>query len=662
MTISTATASASYTGNGTTQIFPVPFYFLVDTDVKVSRKVATTGVISVLTLNSDYTLSGAGNQAGGSATLVTAPASGDLLFIERNVDLVQETAYPDNGIFPASSHEKALDRLTMITQQLATADVYTLTRDPLADYFDIDGNRLTNMADAADPNDAVSLQQMEQAIAAAQISPSTPASDIALLSNLASTAAGKGAALLGYLTGTVKSFLDGLATDAGATYIKYKAAFTGAIQRTLGAVAEDQVNSEWFGPDRTGATDASAALQLALNAAAGRTLVIRPGAYKIGAALKVKSHTTIYAYGCTFNRGATIDNMIRNDADGTTGGYGANLNIRMFGGTWDGSYSTYTGSACTLAAFGHCTGITIRDATFRNTTTYHYIEVNACKNVLIDNCDFSGGAEQSSSTMEAVQIDAAIGSGQFPWFGPYDGTVCQHITVRDSRFSSCGSGVGTHSDPASQHLNIKIIGNYFDDPYWASIRGQAWSGAQIIGNTISGGYHGILATPAAAFSITDWLVQGNTISGVGTTGYSGATAGRPVSMGLNGSFSTQQVRILGNVVKNCTGNAQYAIYLNGTQKFTVTGNIVDNHNDHGIYSFGAQYGSITANEVAVSNGGNGIQVSNGTEVAVEANRSPNIGTFNTTKIVYTHNIVGTSQSLTSTTGITTPNLVNGTST
>jgi len=140
MTISTATASASYTGNGATQIFPVPFYFLVDTDLKVSKKVAATGVVSVLTLNSDYTVSDAGDQAGGSITTLAVPASGDLLFIERNVSAVQETAYPVNSPFPAASHEKALDRLTMIAQQLRTADTYTLTRDPLSNAYDAGGN------------------------------------------------------------------------------------------------------------------------------------------------------------------------------------------------------------------------------------------------------------------------------------------------------------------------------------------------------------------------------------------------------------------------------------------------------------------------------------------------------------------------------------------
>lgn len=130
-----------------------------------------------------------------------------------------------------------------------------------------------------------------------------------------------------------------------------------------------------------------------MNAAAGKVLVIRPGTYKISAPLKVKSNTTVVAYGCTFNRGAAINNMIRNDADGTTGGYNANSNITILGGTWDAQNASFSGTACTIMAIGHCTGVTIRDATMQNITGYHYIEFNASSRCVAENCVFSGGAE-----------------------------------------------------------------------------------------------------------------------------------------------------------------------------------------------------------------------------------------------------------------------------
>ena len=277
MTISSSTATASYTGNGTTQIFTVPFYFLVDTDVKVSKKVAATGAISVLTLNSDYTLSGAGNQAGGSATLVTAPASGDTVFIERNVDAVQETAYPDNGIFPAASHEKALDRLTMLVQQVLSKLTFGLFRNPLASTYDLGGNTLSNVADAANPQDVPSLAQTQTLVAGA--ASGLPPADIALLSSLASTATGKGAALLGYIHSLV-----------------------GAAARTVLSRLRAEVYASDFGAAGDGVTDDTAALQAAINACQsptgdGRVLVLDDGNYLITSGLTSTGTFSIRARG-----------------------------------------------------------------------------------------------------------------------------------------------------------------------------------------------------------------------------------------------------------------------------------------------------------------------------------------------------------------------------
>jgi hypothetical protein len=72
-------------------------------------------------LNTHYTVSGAGNPAGGSITTITGPPSAtEILTIERNVPYTQLTHYVPNDPFPAASHEMALDKLTMEIQQLVT--------------------------------------------------------------------------------------------------------------------------------------------------------------------------------------------------------------------------------------------------------------------------------------------------------------------------------------------------------------------------------------------------------------------------------------------------------------------------------------------------------------------------------------------------------------
>ena len=117
MTVSSTTSKVSFSGNGSTTAFAVSFYFLANSDLKVTLRKAD-GTEVVKTLTTDYTVTGAGNTAGGTVTMGTAPASGETLVITRNVSLTQPIDYQPNDLFPANTHEQALDRLTMITQQI----------------------------------------------------------------------------------------------------------------------------------------------------------------------------------------------------------------------------------------------------------------------------------------------------------------------------------------------------------------------------------------------------------------------------------------------------------------------------------------------------------------------------------------------------------------
>lgn len=107
--------SGPYAGAGTTGPFVVDFPFLEDGHLRVV-KTDTDGVDTVLTLNVDYTVSGAGGSSG-TVTLTDPLAVGEMLTIVRSVPVTQEADYVPNDPFPAQSHERALDKLTMIAQQ-----------------------------------------------------------------------------------------------------------------------------------------------------------------------------------------------------------------------------------------------------------------------------------------------------------------------------------------------------------------------------------------------------------------------------------------------------------------------------------------------------------------------------------------------------------------
>jgi hypothetical protein len=112
MTVSSQTSRIEQLGDGTTTAFAVNFYFLENSDLKVF----VNGVLQTITTN--YTVTGAGNPAGGTVTFVSAPANGVEVVIFRDPALTQGLDYIDNDPFPAESHERGLDKLTMIAQRV----------------------------------------------------------------------------------------------------------------------------------------------------------------------------------------------------------------------------------------------------------------------------------------------------------------------------------------------------------------------------------------------------------------------------------------------------------------------------------------------------------------------------------------------------------------
>ena len=122
MTVSTTTNREIYDGNGITTVFSYPFRIVDQTHLKVYLKDAL-GNLTLQVLGSDYTVSGVGDALGGEFTMAVAPPSGvsGNVIVLRDVPFTQLADYTENDDFPAETHERALDLLTMLTQQLNDA-------------------------------------------------------------------------------------------------------------------------------------------------------------------------------------------------------------------------------------------------------------------------------------------------------------------------------------------------------------------------------------------------------------------------------------------------------------------------------------------------------------------------------------------------------------
>ncbi len=138
MTVSTSDSRVSYAGDGSTTAFATVFPFFDDTDISVILRDAA-GVETTKTLTTDYTVAG-GAGATGTVTMVVAPATGETLIIQRSLPYVQGVDYTAGEKFPAETHERALDKLTMLVQQVSTL---MSRKVGVSDGFDLTGFDLT---------------------------------------------------------------------------------------------------------------------------------------------------------------------------------------------------------------------------------------------------------------------------------------------------------------------------------------------------------------------------------------------------------------------------------------------------------------------------------------------------------------------------------------
>lgn len=166
MTVSTEVDHNDYTGNGVTTSFPYTFRIFTKTDLMV-QVVDLNENITVLTLDTDYSVTGAGAYSGGSVVLSTPLANGWQISISRELPATQETDLRNQGKFFAEVHEDAFDKLTMLIQQCFSFLRLALRKPSfIANYYDALNNRIRNLRDPSQAQDAstksyvdVSLQQ-----------------------------------------------------------------------------------------------------------------------------------------------------------------------------------------------------------------------------------------------------------------------------------------------------------------------------------------------------------------------------------------------------------------------------------------------------------------------------------------------------------------------
>jgi len=112
MTVSITSTSETYTGNGATTTFAIPFPFLANSHIVVTLILISDGTETAQVSGTDYNISGT------NVVMTTAPSSLYYLKISRATPKTQSTNFDVGQTYITEDVEDAVDKLTYIMQEI----------------------------------------------------------------------------------------------------------------------------------------------------------------------------------------------------------------------------------------------------------------------------------------------------------------------------------------------------------------------------------------------------------------------------------------------------------------------------------------------------------------------------------------------------------------
>jgi len=561
MALQSETSRIQYNGNNsTTASYAVPFYFFENSHIK-AVVTNSSGVDTTLSLGSGFSLTGAGNVTGGTLTTTTAVPSSSKLTIYREVPVTQTTSYAEGGDFPAASHERALDKLTMLVQQTKRiAD-----RSLKVSESQTSPNDLPNAANGyrklVSNNGAISWDTDANI-------PSPPNTGLSVaLSNNGSIAWQDHRPLPQYPIGAGPFALLTAGAGQPASWGTMPTVAVGPITATgsdtprlISDREADQINVLDFGADPTGVTNSHTQIQNAINAASNGDQILFPkGIYRIGARINIPfSKTGLKLHGNATLKAADgyFPQFFRIAGEKTT----------IDGLRFDGSFVAGTTPSRTSYSVAVNNSANFADK-------FHAIEINGI-DITVKHCELFNIQGRGITAQLGVGAGVATYAND-SFYGSGSNRSVAGTRIENNKLSNVYMGI--------------VIQSTLDPTYIASIVPP--SDFIISGNTVKnnswevkGSYARCIGTARFAFSGTP-AAEIQNITVANNICITGGTTGIEL-------YAESRNAIVAN---NFISGGDIAISMGGADDFSVTGNVAIGARDYCIEMANSSNGTITGN-------------------------------------------------------------------
>lgn len=247
----------------------------------------------------------------------------------------------------------------------------------------------------------------------------------------------------------------------------------------------------------------------------GGPLILPPGIYNVEKRLIIPPNTTIYGYGATIRRynnaGGWFTNLVTGESPIK---YEGNGNLKFYGVTFDGNHNI--NKAMNGIVLAHAENVTLQDCTILDVHTTHALDLNGCKDILIDHCSFKGQKDPENNNKEAIQVSLAaeIGIGDIKG-SSYDSTPSKNVVVQNCYFGpsrnypSYATVVGDHFSVYDEWVsNVVVKNNFIEGTTNFALRVYKFKNTLIEGNVITNCNGGVFATPTPGGYTSSHNAQG----------------------------------------------------------------------------------------------------------------------------------------------------------